>query len=623
VSGSRIRVVGAALAAGIVVIAAVLAVARPWESRTACPPIADHPTWSVARRWDEALLDAIRRSLPNPPVHARNLFHLSVAMWDAWAAYDPTASGDLFTEKSQAANVAAARDEAISYAAYRVLSARFIKAVGADKSLSQFADVMDALCLPIGITTTDGNSPAAVGNRIAKTVLDHGKTDGSNEANAYAADPAYTPVNPPLVVAKPGITLVDPNRWQPLQIANMVSQNGILLANGVQQAVGPHWGHVEPFAIPAGGVPGVPIDPGPPPRFGDHKTDAVYQAQAVEVLRDSSLLDQSSAATIDISPRARGGNDLGSNNGRGHGQNPATGQAYPADVVRQGDFYRAIAEFWADGPSSETPPGHWNVLANAVSDELAPNLRVGGAGPVLDRLQWDVKTYLALNGAVHDAAIAAWGLKGRYDGIRPISMIRYLASLGQSSDPSGAAYSKQGLPLVPGLIEIITKEKTAAGGPMAALKGHEGEIAVRAWPGGPADPKTQVSQVTWILGVAWVPYQLPTFVTPAFQGYVSGHSAFSRAAAEVLTSLTGSEYFPGGASAWTVKQGSFTFELGPSADVVLQWATYYDAADQAGQSRLYGGIHIQADDFAGRVIGSTCGKDAWAKAQRYFAGLGR
>jgi hypothetical protein len=623
----RVRIFAAVLLAGVVVIGATLAVTRPWQQNSepnfACATIPDHPNWSVARRWDEALLDAIRRSLPNPPVHARNLFHLSVAMWDAWAAYDPTASGVLFTEKPKTSNVTAARYEAMSYAAYRVLSARFIKAVGADKSLSQFADLMDALCLPIAATATEGDSPAAVGNRIAKTVLDHGKTDGSNELGGYAPDPTYMPVNPPLVVSQAGITLVDPNRWQPLQIGQMISQNGIPVTNAVQQSVGPHWGHVDPFAIPAGGAPGVPIDPGPPPRFGDPTTDVVYRSQAVEVLRDSSLLDSSSAATIDVSPGARGGNDLGSNDGRGHGQNPATGQPYAADVVRQGDFYRAIAEFWADGPNSETPPGHWNVLANAVSDQLAPNLRVGGAGPIVERLQWDVKMYLALNGAVHDAAIAAWGLKGRYDGIRPISMIRYLASLGQSSDPSGAAYNKAGLPLVPGLIEVITKEKTAAGGPMAALKGHEGQIAVYAWPGTPADPKTQVSPNTWILGVAWVPYQLPTFVTPAFQGYISGHSTFSRAAAEVLTSLTGSEYFPGGLSAWTVKQGAFKFEAGPSADVVLQWATYYDAADQAGQSRLFGGIHVQADDFAGRVIGSTCGKDAWAKAQRYYAGLGR
>jgi hypothetical protein len=579
----------------------------------------DHPTWSVARRWDEALLDAIRRSLPNPPVHARNLFHVSVAMWDAWAAYDSTASGYVVKERSRAADVTSARNEAISYAAYRVLSARFIKAVGADKSLSEFDDIMDALCYPLSTTRTDGDSPAAVGNRIAQAVLDYGKTDGSNESGGYA-DPTYASVNPPLVVSTPGITLVDPNRWQPLQIEHMISQNGIPVTNGVQQAVGPHWGHVAPFALPAGGSSGTPIDPGPPPRLGDPITDAIYRSQAVEVLRDSGLLDASSDRSIDISPRALGANRLGSNDGRGHPLNPVTGRPYAADNARQGDFYRAVVEFWADGPASETPPGHWNVIANAASDQLAPNLRVGGGGPVVDRLQWDVKAYLALNGAVHDAAIAAWGLKGHYDGIRPISMIRYMASLGQSSDPARASYNVQGLPIVPGLIELITKEDTAPGARMAALAGHEGEIAVRAWRG-KLDPSTQIAPVTWILGTAWIPYQLPTFVTPAFQGYISGHSTFSRAAAEVLTAITGSEYFPGGLSEWTVPRGSFRVESGPSADIVLRWATYFDAADQAGQSRLYGGIHIQADDFTGRIVGSTCGKDAWSLARRYYAGL--
>jgi hypothetical protein len=116
------------------------------------------------------------------------------------------------------------------------------------------------------------------------------------------------------------------------------------------------------------------------------------------------------------------------------------------------------------------------------------------------------------------------------------------------------------------------------------------------------------------------PYQQPTFVTPAFAGYVSGHSTFSRAAAEVLAAITGSEYFPGGLSEWTIPAGALEVEHGPAQDVTLQWATYYDAADQAGISRLYGGIHIAADDFAGRRIGAECGIAAWDRAQRYYAG---
>ena len=87
--------VAIAFAAAVVIVVAAVAVARPWDGRAACPPSASHPEWSVARRWDEALLDAIRRSLPNPPVHARNLFHVSMAMWDAWATYDTTARGVL------------------------------------------------------------------------------------------------------------------------------------------------------------------------------------------------------------------------------------------------------------------------------------------------------------------------------------------------------------------------------------------------------------------------------------------------------------------------------------------------------------------------------------------------
>ena len=123
-----------------------------------------------------------------------------------------------------------------------------------------------------------------------------------------------------------------------------------------------------------------------------------------------------------------------------------------------------------------------------------------------------------------------------------------------------------------------------------------------------------------MLATAWVPYQLPSFVTPSFPAYASGHSTFSRAAAEVLTAFTGSPYFPGGLASYVTDAGGLTFEHGPTTAIALEWATYYDAADQAGQSRLFGGIHIQADDFTGRKLGSQCGLAAWQLAQEYFAG---
>jgi hypothetical protein len=115
-----------------------------------------------------------------------------------------------------------------------------------------------------------------------------------------------------------------------------------------------------------------------------------------------------------------------------------------------------------------------------------------------------------------------------------------------------------------------------------------------------------------------VPYQQTNFVTPAFPGYISGHSTFSRAAAEILAGITGSTYFPGGLGIHSVT--SLAFEDGPSAPVELQWATYYDAADQAGISRLWGGIHPPADDYNGRLAGQVCGQAVWSLALRYFDG---
>ena len=579
---------------------------------------ADLEGHSVARVWDEALLDAIRRDTPAPTVHARNLFHTSAAMWDAWAAYDPTAEGHFVKEKLHADDVQAAREAAISYAAYRLLLHRYSVASGLQETFDELASTMASLCYRIDYTTTEGDSPAALGNRIAAKVIAFGRNDGAHEALRYA-DPTFTPANAPLVVAEPGAEMRDPNSWQPLALAQSVAQNGLPVPGKVQSFIGPQWGHVAGFALPKS-AEGLPLDPGPVPKLGDPASDSQFKATAVELIRYSSRLEPSDRAKIDISPGALGGNSLGTNDGHGHDVNPATGRPYAPEIVARGDYERALAEYWADGPKSETPPGHWNTIANEISDAPGLEHRIGGRGPLVDRLEWDVKLYLALNGAVHDAAVAAWGAKRFYDSVRPISMIRYMGGKGQSSDPDGPAYDPDGLPLVPGLVEVGTRASSAPGARHAALADHVGEVAIRAWSGPPEEPAGPSRGVRWILAVDWVPYQAPTFVTPAFPGYVSGHSTFSRAAAEVLTGFTGSSYFPGGLYVWHVPAGSFGIESGPSEDLAMQWATYFDAADAAGISRLYMGIHVSPDDFGGRQVGSRCGQDAWKRAQQFFDG---
>ncbi|MCE2881421.1 MAG: hypothetical protein LW636_03530, partial [Planctomycetaceae bacterium] len=168
-------------------------------------------------------------------------------------------------------------------------------------------------------------------------------------------------------------------------------------------------------------------------------------------------------------------------------------------------------------------------------------------------------------------------------------------------------------------IELITAATTAPGERHEDLSGYEGQIAVKSWPGAPANPANQYTGVQWMLGGNWVPYQRPTFVSPPFAGYVSGHSTYSRTAAELMTLITGTEYFPGGMGVFTCTQNQFlVFEDGPSQTFEFQWATYYDAADNSGQSRILGGIHPYFDDYPGRVIGAQVGTRAFDRANDIF-----
>ncbi|MCI5083751.1 MAG: T9SS type A sorting domain-containing protein, partial [Saprospiraceae bacterium] len=301
----------------------------------------------------------------------------------------------------------------------------------------------------------------------------------------------------------------------------------------------------------------------------------------------------------------------------GHDINPYTGEPYEPQMVPRGDYARVLAEFWADGPDSETPPGHWFTILNYVNEQPQLEKRWKGEGPVLSDLEWDVKTYFVLGGAMHDCAISAWSVKGWYDYIRPVSAIRYMAEQGQSSSQNLPSYDPNGIPLIPGFIELVDEDDPLAGD----NDEHVGKIKFRSWRGPDYidNPFSDVAGVGWILAENWWPYQRPTFVTPPFAGFVSGHSTFSRGAAEVLTLMTGDPYFPGGMGEFEAPANEFlVFEDGPSVDLTLQWATYRDASDQSSLSRIWGGIHPPADDIPGRKIGIEAGVNAFNYAETFI-----
>ncbi len=600
---------------------------------------------SVARQWNEVLLHAIRNDKARPTVHGRNLYHTSAAMWDAWAAYDDVADQVFHSERQTAVDVAAARNEAISYAMYRIMVHRFTPSVGAAETLPLIDGMMATLGYDPLVTTTVGDTPAALGNRIGATIIAFGMTDGANEANDYE-NLFYAAVNAPLFPDLPGNPdMTDPNRWQPLAIKFFVDQAGNPIPLGSLEFLSPEWGQVSGFALHGedrtdymrnGNPYPVYHDPGDPPFFngvGDNYFRVGYEM----VVSWSQHLDPSDGVMIDISPASFGNSPLpeagdweayydffnGGDWGTGLAQNPVTMAPYPAQIVPRGDYGRILAEFWADGPDSETPPGHWFSILNYVNDHPLFEKRLGGTGPILPDLEWDVKTYLAMGGMMHDSAITAWGCKGWYDYLRPISGIRYMGDRGQRSDMLQPSYDPDGIALYPGLIEVVTPATTAVGERHEHLAGSEGKIAVNAWRGPDyiADPLVDEAGVGWILIENWWPYQRPSFVTPPFAGYISGHSTFSRGASEVMTWMTGTEFFPGGVGEFLAPMNEFlVFEEGPSIDITLQWATYRDASDQTSLSRIWGGIHPPADDIPGRIMGVYVAQDAWALARRYYSG---
>jgi hypothetical protein len=216
---------------------------------------------------------------------------------------------------------------------------------------------------------------------------------------------------------------------------------------------------------------------------------------------------------------------------------------------------KVIAGYWADIAGTELPPGHWQLIGLYVSAR--------------DRHtdDQDIRMFLALSSALGDAAIACWDAKRAYDSVRPITAVRYLMS--------GQTIRGYGLP-----------------GPAAGLRSIDGST--------------------------WVPYQPMTFPTPPFPEYVSGHSSFSAAAAEVLRSFTGSDAF--GAS-HVQPAHSMTIEPGlPASDLTLRWATFSAAAEQAGISRVYGGIHFDRGNAAGQALGRKVGAQAFAAARSLWQG---
>jgi len=443
--------------------------------------------------WDEAILQGVRDTKPGPTVAARAIAIAHTAMFDAWSAYDAVA-------------VPTRPHRGWRRPPSEATDANKAKAVSfaAHRALVDLfpgeGSAGEALMAQMGYdpsdTSTDSSTPAGVGNLAALSVLEMRHDDGSNQlGNLHPG--AYSDTTGYMAV-NPPTAILDPNRWQPQLVVN--GQGQIV----PQTYTTPQWGLVTPFALASGSEhrPGAPV----------LYPDPQYKAQADELIAISAGLT---------------------------------------------DFQKVSAEYFADGPNSEFPPGHWALFAQFVSRR---------DGHTLDQ---DVRLFFALGNAMLDASICAWDAKRTYDSVRPITAVHFL---------------------------------------------YAGQM-IWAW-GGPFEGTKLIP------GENWKPYQLGTVVTPPFPEFFSGHSIFSAAGAEILKTFTGSDAF---GFSTLIPKGSSKAEPGlvPAADLTLSWATFSDAADAAGMSRRYGGIHFEVGDLTGRSLGRVIGAQVWAKAQAFIDGSAR
>lgn len=439
--------------------------------------------------WNEVLLEAIRQTKPGPPMAARSIAIVYTSIYDAWTAYDPCARPSVsgIATRPEEEQTPTNKEIAIHFAAFRSLSDQFPGV----KQL--FINKMTELGQDPTNSSTSETTAAGIGNLSANRVLAFRQEDGANEAGKYADTTGYTPKNPLLNPLFPS-TVSDipfPAYWQPL----------IFLSPDKPIApafIAPHWGSVRPFALSSGDQ----FRPHPPQQF-----------------TTQGFIDQA-RYVIDL-------------------------QAHLTPTQK------VIAEYWADGPRSELPPGHWMLFSAFVVER--------------DHMHLDdtVKLFFAVSNAILDASIATWEAKRYYDYCRPITAIRYL---------------------------------------------FRGKI-IQAWGGA---GKGTVS----LPGEMWRPFQVNTFPTPPFAEYTSGHSAFSMAAATVLKLFTHNDKF-----------GYFYMQQKPLAadpseevvGIVMKWDTFTHAALDAGESRLYGGIHFYEGNVAGLEMGRKVGELVYEKAASFWA----
>ena len=348
---------------------------------TALLPVSSAQAVTVASGWIGAATQGVRNQPQGPTVASRLYGILGTAMYDAWSAYEATPISTVLGDTLQrptSENTQANKQEAISFAAYRVLTELL------PTQTANLTARMNSLGYNPNNTSTDTTTAAGIGNTIAATLMNARRNDGSNQLNNYVDTIGYSTPNTPTQV-------VDIELWTPESVP-------IDSGSALQRYLTPHWGTVQSFSLTDNAQYRPPeiirflLDP-----------NASADLQAGTITRANGTVVPISAALVgvDINPAFI--------------QQAVDVVAFSANLT---DEQKLIAEFWEDGPGTPFPPGTWMEFGQDISQRDN------------NTLDEDVQLFFALGNAVMDAGIATWEAKLSYNSARPVRVIRELGRLG-------------------------------------------------------------------------------------------------------------------------------------------------------------------------------------------------
>jgi len=490
---------------------------------------------SIPAEWAHLHLRIISDNFPflSPPAIARALAYYSTAMYDATVPYntdhyfshEDTLMDQTLSTRPLEEHTDENRAIALSFAALRILETFW---AGHPAELERIYFYFEQIGLDRHDIHWDAATPSGIGNIVAAFWKTRMHFDGMNQYGDEPGTPEeyygvpyvdytnYHSLNEPQpVLGRTNCSeLTSINHWQPLRVP---TKDG---GETVRSFLAPYMARVLPFALHDVNT----FYPyGPPYMGGD---DEEFIEQFTQVLEESAKLN---------------------------------------------DRTKMIAEYWADGPDSTAPPGHWHDIALRTAEERGLNL------------QDTVELLMAQGNAVFDAGIIAWDVKRFYDSARPVTVIQCLFE-GEAVTAWAGPYEGIGIIdgsswqpyqdrffVTPPFAEYISGHSTFSAASTIVLRNFfrsdywgrsvtfkEGESLF--------EPKIEAGEPGYIYGKTDVPNK-----GPYSEGYV------------------------------------------PATDITLNWRTFSDAALEAGASRIYGGIHIKAGNEDGLAVGRVVGEQVWEK----------